>query len=195
MNPNTEAIFKSLFEAEYTKLCRYAFTYMQDMQQAEDVVQDTFVKIWEQKRELISAPNIRFYLVTAVKNNCISVLRKLKTQNIVFTEEAPEPEPEPAFTVEIVEQEDTQTKRIAEALNLLPPKCKEIFLMIKLHGMSYKEAAATLDLSVKTIENQMGKAIKILRESSVLSVLGSLTVLFFKIYLTSIGVLTAFSVL
>jgi RNA polymerase sigma-70 factor (family 1) len=195
MNPDTEAVFKSLFEAEYPRLCRYAYTYMQDMQQAEDVVQDTFVKIWEQKRELIGAPNIRFYLVTAVRNNCISVLRKAKTQQLVFTEEAPEPEPEPAFTVEIAAEEDTQVKRIADALNLLPPKCREIFLMIKLHGMSYKEAAATLELSVKTIENQMGKAIRILRESSVLSLLIGLAVLFFKIFLTSVGVLATFSVL
>lgn len=183
-----ETIFKSLFDKEYVKLCRYAYTYMQDAQLAEDVVQDTFIKIWEQKRELIAAPNIRFYLITAVKNNCISAIRKQKAQLMVFTETAPEPEPEPAFHIEIVETEDPQVKKIAEALNLLPPKCKEVFLLVKLHGLSYKDAAATLGLSVKTIENQMGKAIKILRESVMFSLLIGMIILFAKKYLVFVGV-------
>lgn len=183
-----ETIFKSLFDKEYVKLCRYAYTYMQDAQLAEDVVQDTFIKIWEQKRELIAAPNIRFYLITAVKNNCISAIRKQKAQLMVFTETAPEPEPEPAFHIEIVETEDPQVKKITEALNLLPPKCKEVFLLVKLHGLSYKDAAATLGLSVKTIENQMGKAIKVLRESVTFSLLIGMIILFAKKYLVFVGV-------
>jgi len=183
-----ETIFKSLFDKEYVKLCRYAYTYMQDSQLAEDVVQDTFIKIWEQKRELIAAPNIRFYLITAVKNNCISAIRKQKAQMVVFTETAPEPDPEPAFHIEIAEMEDPQVKKIADALNLLPPKCKEVFLLVKLHGLSYKDAAATLGLSVKTIENQMGKAIKILRESVAFSLLAGMVILFAKKYLVFVGV-------
>ena len=56
-----------------------------------------------------------------------------------------------------------QSKRIANALDQLPPKCREVFLLVKLHGMSYKQAAEALDISVKTVENQMGKAIKTFR--------------------------------
>lgn len=62
------------------------------------------------------------------------------------------------------EDADEQSKKIAEALNQLPPKCKEVFLMVKMHGMSYKQTAESLDISVKTVENQMGKAIKTLRD-------------------------------
>lgn len=160
-----EAQFKDLFTREYDRLCQYALTYMQDEHLAEDVVQETFIRIWETKRELIQTDHIRFYLITAVKNNCISALRKQKTRQELITDTTPEPEPEPHFRpAQHQEAESEQARKIAEALNQLPPKCKEIFLMIKLHGMSYKQAADTLDLSVKTVGNQMGKAIRILRE-------------------------------
>ena len=140
---------------------------MQDAHSAEDVVQDTFIRIWETKRDLISSPEIRYYLVTAVRNNCISALRKLKSSSIHFPETAPEPEPEPFFTA-TQHREDAAEKasRVAAALNLLPPKCKEIFLLVKMHGLSYKQVAESLDISVKTVENQMGKALRVLRENT-----------------------------
>jgi RNA polymerase sigma-70 factor (ECF subfamily) len=167
---HTEQIFQQLFSAEYGKLCRYALTYMKDAHSAEDIVQDTFIKIWETKRELIASKEIRFYLVTAVRNNCISALRKLKSSNIHFPETAPEPEPEPFFT-QTQHREDATEKsdKVAAALNLLPPKCKEVFLLVKMHSMSYKQVAESLDISVKTVENQMGKALRVLRESTVLT--------------------------
>jgi len=176
-----EVSFKQLFAAEYNNLCRYALTYLQDEHQAEDVVQDTFIKIWEQKKDLIGSPNIKFYLVTAVRNNCISFLRKLKTQQVHYTENTPEPDPEPYFNARHHEQEASeQQQKIADALNQLPPKCREVFLLIKLHGMSYKQAAESLDISVKTVENQMGKAIKVLREFAMLPSAALYLIVFLK---------------
>ncbi|MCD6062140.1 MAG: polymerase, sigma-24 subunit, subfamily [Flavipsychrobacter sp.] len=160
-----ESVFKDLFAREYERLCRYAYTYMQDEHMAEDVVQETFIKIWEQKKELISSSDIKFYLITAVRNNCISVLRKQKSQRTTFTDNTPEPDPEPFFTErQHHDRANDDARRISEALNQLPPKCKEVFLLVKMQGMSYKQAAETLGISVKTIENQMGKAIKVLRD-------------------------------
>jgi RNA polymerase sigma-70 factor (family 1) len=160
-----ETVFRELFEKEYNGLCRYAMTYMQDSHLAEDVVQDTFIKIWEHKTDLVSSPQIRFYLLTAVKNNCISALRKQNTRGEVFTDTDPDIHPEPFITTrQHYEQLDEQKKKIADALNQLPPKCKEVFLLVKMQGLSYKQAAESLEISVKTVENQMGKAIKTLRE-------------------------------
>jgi RNA polymerase sigma-70 factor (family 1) len=189
---STEDLFKDLFAREYNNLCRYALTYMQDSHLAEDVVQDTFIKIWEQKKDLITSPQVKFYLVTAVKNNCISALRKQNTRAEIFTEEAPESEPEPFITpTQHRQQLSEQQQKIADALNQLPPKCKEVFLMVKMHGMSYKQTADALQLSVKTVENQMGKAIKTLREYT-----GNLAmIIFFIIFLTSVGVFAAQCVL
>lgn len=160
-----EGVFRELFEKEYNGLCRYAMTFMQDSHLAEDVVQDTFIKIWEQKKDLVGNPQIRFYLLTAVKNNCISALRKQNTRGEVLTDTDPDIQPEPFITTrQHYEQLDEQKKKIADALNQLPPKCKEVFLLVKMHGLSYKQAAESLDISVKTVENQMGKAIKTLKE-------------------------------
>jgi RNA polymerase sigma-70 factor (ECF subfamily) len=168
----SEQIFQQLFSSEYAKLCRYALTYLQDEHSAEDVVQDTFIKVWETKQELIQSPDIKYYLVTAVRNNCISALRKLKTSHVSYPEHAPEPEPEPQLTVRgRQEEEKVREKKVANALNLLPPKCKEVFLMVKMHSMSYKQVSEALDISIKTVENQMGKALKVLRESTVAAVL------------------------
>ncbi len=157
--------FQELFEKEYEPLCRYAFTFLHDEHSAEDVVQDTFVRIWEGKQELIGTPALKFYLFTAVRNNCISHLRKLKTAGTQYTDETPEPEPEPSIPPSQLQAlEDEQSRRIAEALNQLPPKCREVFLLVKWQGFSYKQAAEALDISVKTVENQMGKAIKTFRD-------------------------------
>ena len=177
-------------------MCRYALTYMQDTHLAEDVVQDTFIKIWEQKQDLIGSPALRYYLITAVRNNCISALRKQKSQQIQFTDETPEPDPEPFITARAHhEQASEQNRKIAEALNRLPPKCREVFLLIKMQGLSYKQAAETLDISTKTIENQMGKAIRILREfaESQLSLL--VVMLLSKLFGAGIGVLHTYTVL
>ncbi len=163
----TANAFKELFDREYNNLCRYAMTYMQDSHLAEDVVQETFIKLWEQKQNLIALAEVKYYLITAVRNNCITALRKQSKAGVQFAENTPEPDPEPFITTtQIREDANEQAKKIADALDRLPPKCKEVFLMVKLHGMSYKQTAEMLKLSVKTVENQMGKAIKTLREYS-----------------------------
>ena len=169
---------------------------MRDEQEAEDVVQDTFVKIWETKRDLITSPDIKFYLITAVRNNCISLLRKQKTAATYYSEEIPEPEPEPQLTQLQLSQDATERQRkITAALDSLPPKCKEVFLMAKMKDMSYKQIAEALDISVKTVENQMGKALRMLRENNTLIIA---IILFLSIFVNmakAVGVLLSVHVL
>ncbi len=153
-----ETLFKELFAAEYGKLCRYALGYMQDAHTAEDVVQETFIRIWDTKRELIGSPDIRYYLITAVRNNCISALRRQKSSNLYFPETAPEGEAEPFLTaMQHREEGAEQANRLSAALDRLPPKCKEVFLMVKMQGLSYRQVADALDISIKTVENQMAR--------------------------------------
>lgn len=160
-----ERTFKDLFDREYDNLCRYAMSFLEDSHLAEDVVQDTLVKFWEQRKDLIESKEAKYYLITATRNNCITALRKQASSGVRFTDTTPETDPEPFITGrQMREDADEQSKKIAEALNQLPPKCKEVFLMVKMHGMSYKQTAESLDISVKTVENQMGKAIKTLRD-------------------------------
>lgn len=160
----TEQVFKKVFENEYQNLCRYALTYLGDEQMAEDVVQNTFIRIWEKKKELLNNDQIKYYLVTAVRNNCISELRKNKTTKITEYTTLNDTEPEPFFSKMLQQEMDSERKeKIVNALDRLPPRCREVFLLVKLHSMSYKQAAETLDISIKTVENQMGKAISIFK--------------------------------
>lgn len=158
-----ETSFKEFFNNEYANACRYANSYLNDYQLAEDAVQEVFIKLWEQKRDIISSSGARFYLITSVKNKCISVLRA-KGDALVFPESAPEAgQDSMVIPMQHKEHMEEQKRKIEAALNHLPPACKEVFLLIKLYDMSYKQAAEHLDISVKTIENQMGKALKIFR--------------------------------
>lgn len=169
---SVEQAFKQLFAQEYSKLCRYALSFLSDTHQAEDVVQETFIKIWERKQDMIASPDMRFYLITAVRNNCITALRKIKTRNILFTETTPEPEPELHFTaLQQKEAASEQAAKIAAALDLLPPKCREVFLLVKMQGLSYQQTADALGIAVKTVENQMGKALRTLRENVLLQII------------------------
>lgn len=176
-----DTAFKALFAAQYEPLCRHALTFLKDEHAAEDVVQATFIRFWETKKDLLASPDARFYLVTAVRNNCISELRKAKTSPVRYTDAEPEPEPEIHFTaLQQREAATEQSRRIAAALDCLPPKCREVFLLIKLHGASYKQAAETLGISIKTVEAQMGKAVKLLREGAMAALL--LLFIFAKIF-------------
>lgn len=160
----TAAIYKALFEREYANACRYALSFLQDTHMAEDAVQEVFIKLWEQKPELLDTPGIKYYLIASVRNKCISILREQKSRNIVFPEHTPEVHEEHITNFQHKESMTAQEEKIASALAQLPPVCKEVFLLVKLYGMSYKQAAEQLEVSVKTIENHMGKALRIFRD-------------------------------
>ena len=154
-----QKFFKQLFYELYQPLCNYAYKYLHDRTESEDVVQELMIKIWETRKDLLYDPKLKYYLYTSVKNNCISILRKkIYTYNIEkmtsdIIEEVPENKPltDPHQLIE-------------SAFNGISPKCLEIFKLSRLEKLSYKQIAEKLGISVKTVENQMGKAIKHIRE-------------------------------
>lgn len=157
--------FKDLFQSLYGELCNYAYSFLMDDAAAEDVVQETFIKLWEKHPEMINIPSINAYLFRAVRNNSISALRKINTtvtatKAISYTlpiETAPD-----AFSKE--ELTPYYEQFLYEAIASLPPQCREVFTCCKLKGMSQQQTAAQLGLSVKTVENYMGRALKLLRK-------------------------------
>jgi RNA polymerase sigma-70 factor (family 1) len=155
--------FQVVFRTWYNPLCNYAFTFTKDADASEDLVQDLFIKIWEQRRGLLKEASIRYYLFTAVRNNCITWLRRQKQsatiqltgyESISVTMDYPE---------EVIGEKRDEKLLLEQAIARLPPKCKEIFLLSRFGKLSYKEIAANLDISPKTVENQLGKALKMLR--------------------------------
>jgi len=155
--------FRLVFEEYYNTLCNYAYAFIRDKDTCEDIVQEIFLRIWEKKRDIVLSVSIRYYLFTAVRNNCLTYLKlekkaaRVSVENEDLLVEIPELEKDP-------DQASDYLSQVTKAIALLPPKCKDVFLMSRFNNYSYKEIAEILGISVKTVENQIGKALKILRD-------------------------------
>lgn len=153
-------VFKQVFDSCYEGLCRYAFSILRDADEAEDVVQSMFVKLWERRQELDIRHALKSYLFRAVYNQCMNHLDhksvKSKYQSYSLRNETDVQLPE-VFQHEL----DDKIKR---AIDALPNQCRVIFIMSRYEEMKYSEIADKLNLSVNTIQNQVCKALKILRE-------------------------------
>lgn len=134
----------------------YAMRVVGNPDDAEDLVENTFLKAWQAIQDGKDFDNIRSYLYLLVRNECVDFLRKKK--NIADISEIPDVGEE---TIDTSERDACIWKAIDE----LPEKCREIFLMSKRDGMTNEEIAEELDISIKTVKNQMTKAYTRLRES------------------------------
>nr|WP_068889270.1 RNA polymerase sigma-70 factor [Pedobacter panaciterrae] len=169
INPKTATLdqyddkaFEQMFKAHYKELHSYASVMLRDEDTAEEIVQSMFLKFWE-KRELLNVQtSIKAYLYKCVYNDSLNYLKhqKVKTKYQDFAAYTMNDHHEAASSkVELTELEF----KIQEALNELPEHCRTIFQMSRFEELKYREIAEQLDLSIKTVENQMGKALKILR--------------------------------
>lgn len=167
-----EVVFEQIFRQFHPMLCRYAHTILKDVEAAEEIVQDVFLKIWEKRESLVITVSVKSYLYRAVHNSCLNLVDKKKKE--VRMDEVP---------LKIVHQsaapvEDIQTreleKAIAGALDQLPEQCRKVFELSRFGNMKYREIAEMLGISIKTVENQMGKALRIMREqlATYLTILG-----------------------
>jgi RNA polymerase sigma-70 factor (family 1) len=154
--------FEMLFKTFYQPLCRYATSFLKDPDDAEEIVQAAFIGFWE-KRETISIDtSVKSYLYRAVRNSCLNELKheQVKQRYIAGETVMGEKLSESADHLAIhVELED----KIKAAIQRLPEQCRLIFTMSRFEELKYQEIADQLNLSLKTVENQMGKALKIMR--------------------------------
>lgn len=155
--------FEAVFRLYYKRLCSYATLFVSDSDAAEEVVQETFFRFWSGRESLPEINSLQSYLFRAVHNQCLNQLKHAQYAGRYAGEKQPDLELEqqkhsdPAVIGDLKQQ-------IAAALEKLPTERKRIFLMIRFEGMKYREVAETLGISVKTVENQMGSAIKFLKE-------------------------------
>jgi len=141
-----------------------AYFKLRDPAVAEDVVQDVFIKLLEQGSKINLDLQPLAYLRRMVSNKCIDILRsnqRLREKNKALSEVL-----DIKFSPDAEIDEEVK-KKLKNALNLLPDRCKEVFLLAKMNKYSYKEIAEEMAISVKTVENQMGKALKVLREAMI----------------------------
>ncbi len=157
-----EDMFEQLFKAYFVKLCNYAIGFVNDRDTAKDITQKVFISLWEKRKNIDPQKSIQSYLYTAVKNRCFNYIRDnkkyhsdvldLETIDFDFMMELD--------SDSILELEE----KINYALNLLSDKCRIVFEMSRFKNMKYKDIAKELNISVKTVEAHISKALKTLRE-------------------------------
>ena len=154
------AAYKKLFYLLFLPLKSFAYAILKSNQNAEEVVSDVFVEIWAKRKQLLDIVNLKMYMYISVRNASLRLLQKLqKNKTIALSElDITIISPDSSAIDTIISTELLQ--KIDEAINSLPPQCKIIFKLAKEDKLKYKEIAALLSISVKTIDNQLATALK-----------------------------------
>ncbi len=153
--------FDTLFRMMYAPLCHYAFLILKSKEDAEEIVQECFIYLWENACNIKINTSAKSYLYTMVRNRSLNFYKKVNQTEINNNDYLKtfysDTDGVDSLNVELI-------KQLPNAINSLPEKCKEIFLLRKIEGLSYIEIGKILDISEKPIENQITIAIKKLRE-------------------------------
>ncbi|WP_343533408.1 RNA polymerase sigma-70 factor [Pedobacter sp.] len=157
-----DVAFEQLFKSHYKALHSYANMLLKDLDAAEEVVQTMFLRLWEKRHLLDVQTSVKAYLYKCVYNDSLNLMKHERVKNKYqdFTLHTMNTEHESASNK--VELSELQ-RQLQNALNTLPEQCRIIFQMSRFEELKYKEIAERLGISIKTVENQMGKALKILR--------------------------------
>ncbi len=157
-----EPAFEQMFRTYYERLCHHATKVLRDADEAEEMVQTVFLGIWEKRRELDINQSLKAYLYRAVHNHCLNRIkhygvRETHRQHTLHVQSEGYEDVE-----ETIEGSELEA-RIAAAVGRLPEQCQVIFRLSRFEELKYQEIADQLGLSIKTVENQIGKALKIMR--------------------------------
>lgn len=158
----SETEFEQVFKSHFKALHAYACTILQEEAMAEEIVQQVFFKLWEKKDQVNIQQSLNAYLYRSVYNECLNYLKHKKVKkahqsHTLYTSGTTSDNVSRKVIARELEE------KIADALNQLPEQCRTIFQMSRFEELKYREIADKLNLSVKTVENQMGKALKIMR--------------------------------
>lgn len=153
-----------LFKTWYEPLCKYAYSILKDQFEAEDAVQKVFLRLWDDRHNTSITTSVKSYLYMAVHNICLNRVKQLKIQQKHNQQIALEGQVEHNEVYEGIVEKELNYK-IKLAITQLPPRCREVFELSRFEMMSYKEIAQQLDISPNTVENQIAKALKLLREN------------------------------
>lgn len=162
MEFNNHKNFEQVFTGFYVNLCRFAYTYVKNEEMAEEVVQELFISLWEQRDRLEIKTSVRSFLYTSVRNRALNYIRNHKTRALHEDDFAEHQVEQVDYIINFCEREELQSL-ITEAIGELPDQCRTVFELSRNEGLSYKEIAEKLSVSPKTVENQMGIALKKLR--------------------------------
>lgn len=158
-----EKAYKMLFDYYYLNLCNFANNYLRSPDASRDVVQDVFVNIWSNRSQFQINHSLKAYLYQAVRNHSLNYLKKhskmveLSDKSRIEADYYADAEQSNSF-------EKIMAEKIWEISEELPEKRKAVFILHRKHGLSYKEIAKVMEIKRKTVENQMARALKFIRE-------------------------------
>ncbi|MBI4544231.1 MAG: RNA polymerase sigma-70 factor [Gemmatimonadetes bacterium] len=159
------AAFEATFREHYLALVRFVRGYVGSSAVAEELVQETFLRLWAARERLDPRGSLRAYIYQAARNQALNHLRHERIERsgeARLEREAPaaaaaDPPDRP--------REEELAAAVAQAVAALPERCRLVFQLSRDHGLSYAEIARALGISVKTVETQMGRALQALRHS------------------------------
>lgn len=169
-----QAAYKELYIIFYRPLLQFAYSFVRSHETAEEIVSDVFVNLWKKREALTDIHNLKLYLFVSTKNTALNYLRaqkkpllqaeqyQVQLQSIYFDPERL------MITAEMV-------NRVQAAIRKLPPRCQLVFKLVKEDGLKYREVAELLNLSLKTVENQMTTATRRLGEAMAFDILSTLS--------------------
>lgn len=158
MIPSAEREFEAFFSLHYPVMVGFAMNYISDKDQAEELVQDVFTNVWVKADSLRISTSVKSFLFTATRNACLNFIKHKKIEQRYASRQV-----HMSLHHENSMEYEELVGRLEIAMNKIPEKCRAIFELNRFEGKRYKEIAEELNLSIKTVENQMGKALKILR--------------------------------
>lgn len=155
--------FEMIFKTYYQPLCRYAYSFLQDKEEAEEVVQTSLITVWEKRQALSIETSLKSYLYRMVRNSCLNVIKHVRVKQQHAAHELYVKEVAYESVAHKIQAAELETK-IMQALKVLPEQCRLVFQLSRFEELKYQEIADQLQISVKTVENHMGKALKLMRE-------------------------------
>src|SRR5882757_8045516 len=158
-----EAVFEQLFKKHFRELHAYSYSLLKDWDIAEEIVQALFLKLWEKNEWAHIQTSIKSYLYKSVYHDSLNHIRRQKVQlryQTLTAHSMKNHTDDAAGKLKLSELE----QHLNKALNKLPEKCRAIFHLSRFEELKYQEKATQLDISIKTVETHMGKALRILRK-------------------------------
>jgi len=162
LKADDDSALQELFHLHYQRVCQTIHRFIKDRSLVEDLAQNVFIRFWEKRHKINVTTSVGAYFHRMAINEALGYLRKSKNKE---TEEITPLTPTGSQdSVEEGYLHGELKTEIVKAIDTLPPRCRAVFQLSRFEELTYKEIAEKMEISVKTVENQMGKALRILRK-------------------------------
>ena len=156
--------FKELFLKFYDPLCQFVWTYTRSWHISEELVQDVFLAVWEFRETLDPEQDIRSYLFQSVRNKALNHIKHRNLAN-EYNSHIEWLKPDPVTQQHSCRISSTFERDVKQAIGNLPDGARRIYILSRKEGLTYREIATVLNISIKTVESQMSRALKMLRDA------------------------------